>query len=366
MDCPARGPGVSKAGRMPLPRFPRAWLSVAAAALLLLPPGVGRTQDSTSSPARSAPSPLGLTWATSDPGCDGSAVAARALELVAKGITPRPTQARAQVERDGDHWVVDLETRSESQIGRRRLRGESCKEIQQAIALLLAMILESEAKAESAPAPVGAVSPPAVPEPPTSLDSPVGAPEQDAPPPPPPRGPRNDGFGWALRMEGTAAMGLQPSLGLGVGASIAAAYGPFELHVGGAYWPTSQASIFERDGTIEMSRKILGLSACYRLLDRGVVQALPCVGPERVWTKWRSTGLSTNRQDDPPPEWSLTASLELRLQVFGPMFLLIAPGITWEQPQPFEAQPCNDCALTPVFQTWPVGPRLTAGVGARF
>src|SRR5262249_9008581 len=135
-------------------------------------------QTPTASAAPESPSPLGLTWVSSDPSCDGSAVAARALELVTRGGVPLAAEARAQVGREGERWVVDLQTRSESHIGRRTLRGESCKEIQQAIALLLAMIMESEAKSEAAVPP-----PPAAPSaPPISLET-TKEPELDEAPP---------------------------------------------------------------------------------------------------------------------------------------------------------------------------------------
>src|SRR6185436_7083251 len=184
-----------------------------------------------------APTPLALTWESSEPSCAGASVAQRALESLAPGVTPRPTQAHAKVGRDGEQWLVELETRSESRLGRRTLRGESCQEIQNAITLLLAMILESEAKAEAVPAPV-------LPEPVLGTGPDPGSPEIDTPPQRP-ASPAPLRFGGVLRSEATAALGLQPSLGLGIGGSIGAALGPFELQVGGAYWPASRQAIFD-------------------------------------------------------------------------------------------------------------------------
>src|SRR6185295_3599895 len=98
-----------------------------------------------------ADSPLALTWLSSDASCNGDGVGTRALHLVREGVTPRPTQAHAQVGREGSHWLVELQTRSESSLGRRTLRGESCAEIENAIALVLAMMLESGGRAEAVP-----------------------------------------------------------------------------------------------------------------------------------------------------------------------------------------------------------------------
>ena len=315
-----------------------------------------------------APSPLALTWVSSDPSCEGASVAARALASIARGVTPRPTEARAHVVREGDHWLVELETRSQSNLGRRTLSGESCEEIQRAIALLLAMILESEAKAEAAPAapPVPAAAPPA-----PALELPLGAspasrsPEQDVPPQRPAL-PAPTGFGGVLRSEGTAALGLQPRLGLGAGGSIGAAYGPLELQVGGAYWPESRMAVFDRDGSLEMSRTVLSVAACYQLWDLGRLRAVPCVSPELAWVKWHSVGLRVPASGEKNHLESLSAFLDLRLELFGPLFLTIAPGLTWERPQPFRARRCQNCTPTEVFQTWGIAPRLGTGVGARF
>ena len=309
--------------------------------------------------AGAASSPLQLSWTSADPSCDGAAVAARALELVARGVTPRPTEARAEVSRDGDQWLVDLETRSESSLGRRTLRGESCQELQQAIALLLAMIMESEAKAAPPAPPVPA------PAPGPSLDS-GQPPEHDEPRRVPPPAPPRRGWGGVMRAHGFAALGLQPGLGLGVGGAVGGAWGPFELLVSGAYWPSSRVSIFDRDGLLEMDRKVLGLTACYEVWSAGPLRALPCVSPELMWLKWRPLGLRDTNPGSTNHIEALTAYLDLRTEVFGPVFISILPGLTWEHSRSFQAKRCQDCSASDVFQLWGIGPILGAGVGARF
>jgi hypothetical protein len=320
--------------------------------------------------AGAPPSPLALTWVSSEPSCEGASVAVHALESVAHGVTPQPTEAHANVTRDGEHWLVELETRSESNLGRRTLRGESCEEIQRAIALLLAMIMESEAKAKATP-PTAAlatqlpVAPPP-PQPSTSTSPDPTSPERDAPPARPATSPAPTGFGLVLRTEGTAALGVQPGLGFGAGGSIGAALGPFELLVGGAFWPASRVAIFERDGSLEVTRKMLGVAACYQLWSVGRLRAGPCLSGELAWLEWHSLGLRVNNPGEKNRLGSLNALLDLRLELFGPVFLSITPGVTWERPQPFQARSCQDCAPTEVFQTWSIAPRLGAGVGARF
>jgi hypothetical protein len=326
--------------------------------------GVSRDPGVSVNSGTRAESPLVLTWVSSDPSCNGASVGTRALQLVRQGVTPRPTEAHAQVAREGSQWLVELQTRSESRLGRRTLRGESCEEIQQAIALLLAMILESEAKEEAALPPAAAALAPTLGG---SLDS--GRPELDEAPahPAPPPPPRQSLFGALLRLDGIAAWGLQPSLGLGASGSVGVALGPFELLATGAYWPASRAAIFDRDGLIEVTRKVLGVTACYELWDTGRMSVVPCVSPELMWLDWRSLRLSSGPDHGQLDHMkSLTAFAELRFQLIGPMFISMTPGLTWEQSQPFHAHQCQNCAGTDVFHTWSIAPRFGAGVGARF
>jgi hypothetical protein len=345
------------------PAFYRRALCLAVPALLSARPAHAQSPDATGA----ASGPLALSWTSSDPSCDGASVAARALELVARGVTPRPTEAQARVTRDGDQWLVDLETRSDSSLGRRTLRGESCQELQQAIALLLAMIMESEAKAAPAPPPALPPAPAPVPAPTLgpSLDSGL-PPEHDEPPRIPPPAPPRRGWGGVMRAHGLAALGLQPGLGLGVGGALGGAWGPFELLVSGAYWPSTRVSIFDRDGLLEMDRKVLGLTACYEVWSAGPLRALPCVSPELMWLEWRPLGLRVTNEGRTNHIEALTAYLDLRTEVFGPVFISILPGFTWEHPRPFRAKKCEDCNASDVFQLWGIGPILGAGVGARF
>jgi len=326
-------------------------------------PDAGPASDSPAVAQPSVDRPLELTWVGSDPSCDGTTVVARALELVTPGITPRPTQARAELSREGSGWTVDLQTRGESHAGRRVLRGESCKEIEQAIALLLAMIMESEAKSaasQAVPPPV----PPAAAAPNTMLapNAIAAAIEDEAPPPKPPPGP---GFGWLLRSDATAALGLKPGLGLSAGVGAALSLGAWELAGGVAYWPTSRTAIFNGAGALEVSRRNLTLAGCYRFSIGTVLQIVPCVGPEFSWYSYLSEGIDETREGTKLLV-SGTATAELRFQVVGPMFAALTPGVTWGKTQGFEGKECRDCNPADVFHTWGIGPRLGAGVGARF
>jgi hypothetical protein len=330
-----------------------------AAPSMEAPPAAAEAAPPVAAPAAVAAAttgPLSLTWTSANATCDGSAVGPRALELVSRGITPHATEARALVEGSGTRWSVQLETRSQSRMGQRTLRGESCKEIQQAIALLLAMIMEAEAKGES--------TPPTAPTESLSMLNPDEDPEVDAVPIVPL--PAHPGRALLVRTEGSAAVGLQPSLGLGVSGNVGVALGSLELHVGGAYWPTSRAAIFDRDGAIEMSRRAVGASVCYGWLGAGRIELLSCLGPEWLWMKWRSTGLAKPRGGNIRHLVTLNGGLELRLTVLGPLFASLSSGFTWEQRRAFQAKKCEECSFTDVFHTRDIGLRFGAGMGARF
>jgi len=331
----------------------------------LAQPDAGRAGPSPAS-VQPNPGPLELSWVSPDPTCDGTTVTARALELVTPGVTPRPTQARAELSRDGNSWIVDLQTRSESHAGRRVLRGESCKEIQQAIALLLAMILESEAKSAASQPPAAAPAVPAPAAAPNTMLAPnamAAAIADDAPPPPPPApGLR---LGWLLRSDATAALGLKPGLGLSAGVGAALSLGAWELAGSVAYWPTSRTPIFDGAGTLDVSRRNLSLAGCYGFSLGTVLQIVPCVGPELSWYSYSSDGIEEGAEGTKLLV-SGTGTLDFRFEIIGPMFAALTPGVTWGKIQPFQAKDCRDCNPTDVFHTWGIGPRLGAGIGARF
>jgi hypothetical protein len=305
--------------------------------------------------------PLDLTWVSPDPSCDGASVRVRALQLLPAGVAPRSLHARADLSRDGHEWLVQLETHSENNTGRRVLRGSSCKEIQEAIALLLAMILEAESRSEQAPA--SPPAPPSAPPPPPPTPEPVIEP---APPPPSPV--RH--LGWLLRAEGSAAYGLQPRLGLGIGGVIGASWDDFEFGVGASYWPVTREHAFDGTATLEIARENFTLNGCYRLWRWGRFDLAPCLAPGLTLVRWRSKGIDVPRYGATGTRPSLYGALDFRFRLFQPLFLALGPGLNWEQSVPFgtgKADNCGEqCRVVTVFRTWGLSPRLTAAIGASF
>ena len=316
--------------------------------------------------------PLRVIWISDDPQCDGGDVASRALRLVSPGVVPRPLKATVEVQREGDGWLVRLQTESADQSGRRILRAESCKELEQAIALLLAMTMESKGEP---PAALPEPPTPAVPHPPgPNADGDDGPDEPPPPPPPPSPGIELGAFG---RVTGKVGWGLQPGTAFGVGANIGASIGDIDVGIDAAYWPGTRETM-PGQGSVVVVRYDLGLRACWNVLRAGDLVVAPCLGPGVTYYRYDTEDISSVNED---PEYPLlvnvTGGVDVRYAPFGPhVSLVLGGGLTWEKVQPFRtgiddptvpdaAQPVEPAYLE-IYRTKGLGPRLELGVDARF
>jgi hypothetical protein len=325
---------------------------------------------------------LRMTWESDDPSCDGDEVTARALRLVTPGVVPRPLRARVEVRRDGEQWLVRLQTESGELSGRRMLRADSCHEIQQAIALLLAMAMESkgdvmpsETPAPEAPPPPPASAPkPAVATPPLAAQAPPAG--HDAPPAAEPRERAGVGIGWFARLDGKAGLGLMPGLGLGAGVTAGIRLGDVDLGVSGAFWPETRAQVLDGPGRLSIARLSLGLRGCWNAWHESGWVLAPCLAPELTYFRYVSEELAETERGRDDPLLSITGALDVRYElVRGWLSLLISPGLTLERKQPFElgldSEPMTTAMPTAteiveVYKTKGIAPRLEVGVDARF
>jgi len=352
------------------------WTQAALASSLLCGPARALAQ---ASPAPAEP-PLRVLWTSEDPACDGDDVAARAVHLVTPGVVPRPLRASVEVRREGPLWVVQLETQSGEQAGHRILRAESCREIEDALALLLAMTMESGLDVpppEALPPPAPAVAPTAAPPSPPAPDPSL------ADEPEPESGPGLFRGGFA-RLAGKAGLLQQPGLALGVSAAAGVRLGEFEVGVSGTHWPSTAEPIPNREGArLLIRRENLGLRGCWNAWRAGNFAVAPCVAPELTWFFYESEGLLENTSDMAPVLLSLGASAELRYELFGgAVALSLGVGVNVEKSQPFRLalEPLADGAAgemgendaeaptlhEPVYDTKEIGPRLEIGFDARF
>jgi hypothetical protein len=287
-----------------------------------------------------------------------------------------------EVRREGEQWLVRLQTQSGELSGRRLLRADSCHEIQQAIALLLAMAMESK----------GDVMPPEAAAPEAPPPPPASAPEPPVVTPPPPARATPEArepvraaepsaragvdIGWFARLDGKAALGLMPGLGLGLGVAVGVRLGEVDLGVTGAFWPGTRAQVLEGPGRVNVTRQSIGLRGCWNVWrDSGWVIA-PCLAPELTYFRYVSEELAETERGRGDPLLSITGAVDVRYELArGWLSLIVSPGLTWEKKQPFELG-LNDEPMTTamptapetveVYKTTGIGPRLEVGLDARF
>lgn len=333
--------------------------------------------------------PLELRWTSTDPSCTGGDVVANTLQLVAPGVSPRPLWAAADVKRQGAAWVVELETRSANQSGRRVLRGGTCREIQQAIALLLAMVIEHEAAETPAPDTRDAPpQPPPAPTPPTSSpplpvtpprSTPASGPPSTTAEPSPvaaaaPQAAR-DPADLLLRLGGLGALGLQPGFALGVGGEVGVRWRSFEASFGATHSPATSEPISMGNGRLDVDRTSFLVSFCWVLLESAALGLAPCVAPELTLFRMRASGVLPPELPPRPPRLAtLTLGVDGRLTPFGrTLFLFLTPQLVWEKPVPYTIGASPPDGNSPPtseqrteYQTPGLGFRLRAGFGARF
>jgi hypothetical protein len=347
--------------------------------VLLLLLGIGLVAPNAQAQREGAPvdPALNLIWDSDDAACSGDDVSARALRQVTPGVVPRPLRARVDVRRDGAEWLVRLQTESGEYSGRRILRAESCAELQQAIALLLAMTMESKGDMLPPEAPATAAEPSPTPPPPALLQPPSAAPSASEPPfqdsaPEPVRS--DDGgvdIGWFARLDGKAATGLKPGLGVGVGIAAGIRIGDVDAGASATFWPVTRAQVLDRTGRVSVARQNVGLFACWNIWGVGSWVLAPCFAPELTFFRYVSEGVDETRRGTRGPLASLTAAVDVRYELIDDrVSLLIGPGLTWEKSQPFQIrlrdEPASDEQTSEIYKTRGFGPRLEIGVDARF
>lgn len=365
---------------MPFSRWSRRAPSAAALAL----PFAAATAVAQVPGTQPAEPALHMTWQSDDAACSGDGVSARALQLVTPGVVPRPLRARVAVRRDAAQWLVRLQTESDAQSGHRVLRAESCSELKQAIALLLAMTMESKGDVlPPDPAPEVPKQPPPAPRAPPPVTP--AAPSPPAPPPLAPAAPSSGAIradaspglvGWFARLDGKAAFELKPSFGWGVGVSVGIRLGDVDVGASAAYWPSTRADARGRPGYMTLAREDLGLRACWNVWQGESVALAPCIAPGLTRFRFETREVRDPDTGTTKPRPNVTASADVRYAPFGEGFsLVVTPGLTVARPEPFElglsagaAAPANGetTESEEIYRTGRFSPRLEVGVDARF
>jgi hypothetical protein len=255
----------------------------------------------------------------------------------------------------GVRWLVTLETRSRTATGHRTLEAVSCQALGSATALIVALIIDPDAVAahakqakapEPSPLPVAAPAPSASP---SSVEeaSPVA---------------RATFVLAGLGAAGT--IGVLPGPDLDLTATLGLARGPWRAELRAAYGlvnvssdPLSQAS-----SAYARFRFLAGTLAGCWMVSRAVVELGPCVDVELGAVRGEGVGpLEVDSKDT--PWFGLGAGGVLIFKATSWLqFPVHADAVVplWRPNYVFRH------ADSPLFRSWPVGGRLSAGIEARF
>lgn len=315
-------------------------------------------------------SALRLSWTSDDPNCEQGPVQARIEQLVEPNRRRSiPLSATATVRHTADTWAVVLKTLSGSHSGTRAFEGGSCHEVQQAVALLLALTLDERLPPLSTPelVPVEPVAPaPAPQRPPTTPPLPRTIPPANAPESPPSS---NHPRPFRLQLEGRSVLSLAPGLSLGAG-------------LRGSYqWQAVEVGLAAGASWGEGDSALTGIRLGVRRVDAEVTL---CSLPVFIGS-WRlglcgATGYYSNRAQtftngvsaakESAPRWFARTGLRARYS-WTRMFVSAEASVGYQSRQPVRVTCSNPDApelrcgefAHPGSQN-PTG--LMAGIGARF
>jgi hypothetical protein len=177
-----------------------------------------------------------LEW-DAPPGCPTKQEILDAVARQTPSADPSPTirtiRARAVVEKTSGTtgWRVVLTTPS----GERAIEGNTCDELGDAVALILALAIDPT---RSPPPPPSTSSSPPPPLPTASPTASATAPDNT------PAGAPGTPPKLAVGVAQTADIGVLPSAGIGVELAAAVRLRPIRLELAGAYWATNRATVF--------------------------------------------------------------------------------------------------------------------------
>jgi hypothetical protein len=319
----------------------------------------GTAASAPAAPSSATSPPLELEWQSHDPGCDAENVLELTLSSLAPSARPRRIAATAQVRRDGSDWVLQLDTRSSLHTGRRILRSPSCADLRQALALLLAMILESEDDPDSVELPAEAAGGVSADELRSGTDR---APERER---------------WLrviAQAGGHYGFGLQPGTSWGFAGGVGVAWRFLEASLRFTHWPVTRADVPDSNGYIEVTRNDYALALCASLDPLDWLSIVPCVAPKLTYFDANAVD-TTGARGNSATIRGVNGTLDVRYWLPGQhLFLALGSGVVWENPQPFSIQrTCQDGSPPecmphdePVHETPGVGGSVSLSIGARF
>ncbi len=248
-----------------------------------------------------------LDWRAPAECPDGKTVEREVSRLLGGAPAAVPIAAVAEVTHEEARWRVQLRTQSAENTGDRAIESDTCRELADATALVLAMAIDPARVAATRASPVIVVPPDAGIDASTSVivvppSTPATAPPTRAATEPPsaPPGPPPPRKTFAIGPYVLGDIGTLPNPGVGPALAFAWTPGALRLQLTGLFFPSNTARLpFSRGGTFELFGADAG--GCYEFLF-GVFEAGPCLGVELGALK--GTGFGINKQTPALAFWA--------------------------------------------------------------
>jgi hypothetical protein len=360
----ARGPGPSPAATRRTGGLGRARaLSLALVAAGVALPIALETRDA----CAGEPRRVELRW-IAEASCPSGDAVVSAVEQLVQGSPPKDViVARAEVTHD-DAWRVRLETRSGHRVGKRSVTAETCEQLADATALILALMIDPTASRRK-PEPI-AVAPPVVPPPPPPpvvapppppVAPPAPAPRAAAPPLPEPRR-RWPSTALAVVVTAVGDVGTLPGPAIGVGGSLGLSLGAYRFTTELGYFPTRSGHLADRPAAGGDFTLVTGATvACRSVLTLGRASAGVCLGAELDAVLAKGFGVSQPQSGT--ARWgALLAGGRVDVKVAGPVSAeLRVAGVV-----PFARPPFYFDDIGTVYRPTAVALRLGLGLRADF
>ena len=297
-----------------------------------------------------------LAW-IADPSCPDHDAVVRQVEQLVRGAPPKEiVVARAAVVHDSA-WRVSLETGSGDRAGARELEAETCAQLADATAVILALMIDPSAALRKTGPDAPLAAPVAVRAPPRLEPPPAGVPGAPKPPGPEPRLVR-----VVVAASALADTGSLPAVAPGVGVSAGILPGAFWVTGDFAYFPTQRGHLDTRPTAgADVTLLAAALVGCRTVLTLGRVGGAPCLGLELDGARAEGFGVTSPRSG-----WTTWGAARAHVRVEAAIVEPVSAEVCIGAAIPFAHPQFSFDDLGPVYHPSVASLRLAIGVVAKF